>query len=40
MTFVKITAIIAIASATLALGACAHKNRQVQPAPATIGTSK
>lgn len=40
MLFTRIVTIIVIASATLSLGACFNKKQQVQPAPATIGTSK
>jgi len=37
MTITKIAAVIALAAATLTLGACAQKQA---PAPATVGKSK
>jgi len=39
MKFVKIVAAIALATAALSLGACAHKS-QPAPPPASIGMSK
>jgi FlaG/FlaF family flagellin (archaellin) len=37
MTITKIAAVVALAAATLTLGACAQKQA---PAPATVGKSK
>jgi hypothetical protein len=36
-TITKIVAVVALAAATLTLGACAHKQA---PAPASVGKSK
>jgi hypothetical protein len=40
MTITKIAAIVALAAATLSLGACCHKQCCQQPCPATVGKSK
>jgi hypothetical protein len=40
MTITKIAAIVALATVTLSLGACCHKQCCQQPCPATVGKSK